>query len=67
MATGRARDTTLEKPLGDKHRWILKNVEEAHVRDMDPEEVLRKMAAFEVLFTHSEEEKIKGKPTQQVF
>ncbi|XP_022786059.1 uncharacterized protein LOC111326350 [Stylophora pistillata] len=64
MANGEASDAPLEKPLSDKHRHILKNVEEAPSRDMDPEELLRKMAAVKVLFTQSEAEKIKAKQTR---
>ena len=40
MATGRASDSILDKPLSDERRKILKRVERDLVRDMDADEVL---------------------------
>ena len=59
MATGIARD----KPLSDKHMKVLNRVKRDLLKDMDLDEVLLRMAADNV-FTQSEEEKIKAKPTR---
>ena len=59
MPTGRASD----KPLSDECRKILNSVKYCLVRDMDAEEVLLKMAA-ENVFTTTEEDRIKAKPTR---
>ena len=40
MATGRASDSILDKPLSDERRKILKRVKRDLVRDMDADEVL---------------------------
>ena len=40
MATGRASDSILDKPLSDERRKILKRVKGDLVRDMDADEVL---------------------------
>ena len=63
MPTGRASDTTHDKPLSDECRKILNRVKYCLVKDMDAEEVLLKMAA-ENVFTTTEEDKIKAKPTR---
>ena len=39
MATGRASDSVLDKPLSDERRKILKRVKRDLVRDMDADEV----------------------------
>ena len=59
MPTGRASD----KPLSDECRKILNSVKYCLVKDMDAEEVLLKMAA-ENVFTTTEEDRIKAKPTR---
>ena len=48
MPTGRASDTTHDKPLSDECRKILNRVKYCLVKDMDAEEVLLKMAAENV-------------------
>lgn len=40
MATGRASDSALDKPLSDERREILKRVKRDFGRDMDANEVL---------------------------
>lgn len=40
MATGRASDSALDKPLSDERREILKRVKRDFARDMDANEVL---------------------------
>ena len=63
MGTDRTSQTAPDKPLGDEYRNILTSVREALVKDMDPEDVLLKMAAKHV-FTQGDEEKIKAKQTR---
>ena len=63
MATGRMSQTAPDKPLRDEYRSILMSVREALVKDMDPEDVLLKMAA-KYVFTQGEEERIKAKKTR---
>ena len=48
MATGRTSQTAPDKPLGDEYRNILRSVRLELVKDMDPEDVLLKMAAKHV-------------------
>ena len=60
MATGGA---TLDKPLSDERRRILRRIKRDLVRDMDADQVLLQMAAGDV-FNATEEEKIKAKPTR---
>ena len=56
MATGRASDTSLDKPLSDEGRKILNSVKRYPVYDMDANEVLLQMT--------TEENRIKAKPTR---
>ena len=63
METGGASDTTLDKPLSDERRRILRRVKRDLVRDMDANEVLLQMTA-ENIFNTTEEERIKVKPTR---
>ena len=63
MATGRASDTTQDKPLCDEDRKILNGAKRNLVMDMDAEDVLLYMAADNV-FTAAEEDRIKTKPTR---
>ena len=63
METGGASDTTLDKPLSDERRRILRRVKRDLVRDMDANEVLLQMTA-ESIFNTTEEERIKVKPTR---
>ncbi|CAH3127534.1 unnamed protein product, partial [Pocillopora meandrina] len=57
-ATGRASDSTLDKPPGDERRKILKRVKREFVRDMDADTVLLQMAAEDV-FNKTGEEGVK--------
>ena len=57
-ATGRASDSTLDKPPGDERRKILKRVKREFVRDMDADAVLLQMAAEDV-FNKTGVERIK--------
>ena len=63
METGRTSDTTLDKPLSDERRGILRSAKRDLVRDMDAYEVLLHMTA-ENIFNTTEEERIKVKPTR---
>lgn len=54
-ATGRASDSTLDKPPGDERRKILKRVKREFVRDMDADTVLLQMAAEDVFDKTGEE------------
>ena len=58
MATGRASDSILDKPLSDERRKILKRVKREFVRDMDADTVLLQMAAEDV-FNKTGEEGVK--------
>ena len=60
VATDRASDTTLDKPLSDERRKILNSVKRYLVYDMDADEVLLQMAA-ENVFNSTEEDRMKAK------
>lgn len=60
MATGTQKAASPDdEPMDDEHRKILRRCREAFVKDMDPEQVLRKMVDPH-LFSAEEENKIKG-------
>ena len=63
MLTSRASDITLDKPLSDERKKILKRVKRYLVRDMDADEVLQHKTAENVVNT-TEENRIKAKPTR---